>query len=136
MHKKKIPLLRIFRQLQGITLQETSKNIGTDSNGRKIHLTAISNYEREFYLPSRKTIKKMAEALRIMPDILFYSFGYLAEEEIEIIKSDPFYYMEKIKELCNNHVNRYGKERINLDELNRKRAFDYQENYRRNNDDR
>lgn len=136
MYQKKVSLLRIFRQLQGITLQKTSKNIGKDNKGRNIHLSAISNYENEFFLPSRKTIKKIAKALKIMPDVLLYSFGYLGEEEIEIIKSDPFYYMEKIKELCNNHDDRYGKERIDLDELNRKRAFDYQENYRRNDNDK
>lgn len=138
MPNKKISILKIFRQLQGSHLKQIAKNIcnytrGTPNQGSS---SSLSEYENHKIIPLRKTIINIANALNIAPDIIFYSFGYFGDKEIEIIKNDPFYYMEKIKELCNNHDNRYGKESVNLDDLNRTRAFEYQQNYRRNNNDK
>jgi len=138
MRHKKISILKIFRQIQGYTLARIAKNIcrykkGAKNNGSS---ATASYYESGTIIPSRKKIKTIAKILNISPDIIFYSFGCFGDEEIEIIKSDPFYYMEKIKELCNNHADRYGNEKVNLEDLNRIRAFEYQQNYRKNNNDK
>ena len=70
--------------------------------------------------PLASTIVSISESLGISPDILLYSFGHLPKKEREIITSDPFFYREKILELCNNHESRYqeqkndpGKEVVN-----------------------
>ncbi len=111
-------VLTIIRNIKALTMLELA-----NKSGRMIH--SISHYENRRVTPYPKTIKSIADILNIKPDILFYSFGMLPEDEMNKIKSDPFFYMEKIRKLCNNHSARYGNRDVDYDGLNRVRAFDY-----------
>lgn len=120
--KKHKPILKIFRNLLDIPLDKI-----TYSNGQKIH--GIHRKEDGSLNPSPQNVLAIARALEIKPDILLYAYGYFPPKEKEIISSDPFYYREKIIELCNNHDNRY-EEQIDLDMLNIRRVSNYIENNR------
>jgi transcriptional regulator with XRE-family HTH domain len=110
-------ILRVIRKIQGMFQSDVQRN------GHKIE--SISLFENNVLTPSRKTIIGIAKALKVKPDVLFYSFGILPDEEMNIIKSDPFYYMQKIKKLCYNHDNRYGENDFDLNQMNYARAVDY-----------
>lgn len=45
-------------------------------------------------------VYKIAKALNISPDIIFYSIGQIPEDKIELMKKDPLSFKEKIDELC------------------------------------
>jgi transcriptional regulator with XRE-family HTH domain len=111
-------ILKLFRSLKQFTLASFKEKTG-------IHTSLINHYENNLSTPSRETIAKIAKGLDINPDILFYSFGYLPEKERDIIRSDPYYYMDKIQKMCKNHATRYSEENINLDDLNMTRTYDY-----------
>lgn len=121
--KKSRPILKIIRTLMDVPLNKI-----TYYDGKHIH--GINTMEdgtgRQ---PLASTIISISESLGISPDILLYSFGHLPKKEREIITSDPFFYREKILELCNNHESRY-KEQVDIDLLNIKRSADYIENNR------
>lgn len=119
MKKNKVKhILTIFRKINNVPMRDVE-----DASGHRVH--SISEYENNKRTPYKTTIVDIADCFKIKPDILLYSFGILPDEEMRIIKSDPFFYMEKIKELCNNHDNRYGEETIDLNQKNCYRALDY-----------
>jgi hypothetical protein len=121
--KKLRPILNIIR-----TLMDVQLNRITYADKRQI--PGINHMEAgDIKYPRASTITCIAESLGIRPDILLYSFGHLPDKEREIVSSDPFFYREKILELCNNHESRY-QEQVDLDFLNIKRAADYIENNR------
>jgi hypothetical protein len=111
-------ILRIMRDHLNVTLHEIRHSNGSIIRG-------ASFYERNLRDPLLETALAIAESLEVKPDLLLYSFGILPKEDKEIIKSDPFFYMEKIKKMCNNHDNRYGKEDVDLYSLNVTRVSDY-----------
>lgn len=43
---------------------------------------------------------KLAKALNISPDIIFYSMGEMPADKIEFMKKDPIGFKEKIDEAC------------------------------------
>lgn len=106
-----------------VPLNKITYSDGTHIHGIHAMEDGVTKYPRE------STVICISEALGIKPDILLYSFGHLPDKEKDIISSDPFFYREKILELCNNHNNRYT-QRVDLDLLNLKRAADYIEHNR------
>lgn len=108
----------IFRNIRRINLNKMV-------DLTKCCIASLSNHENYKVTPKVKNVLIVAKALNVKPDILLYSYGILPEDEQKIIKSDPFYYMEKIKKLCNNHSKRYGDEEVDLSTLNNLRAFEY-----------
>lgn len=112
-------ILTLTRRFRGVSLVDV-RHKGT---GERIH--SMSEFENNKRTPSGKMILDIAEDLDVHPDILFYSFGILPKYESDIIKLDPFFYLEKIKYLCNNHKSRYGNRDIDLNKLNDLRMFDY-----------
>jgi len=120
--KKYKPIMKIFRNVLGIPIEKL-----TYQNGKQIH--GIHRKEHGTLNPSPENVLAIARALEIKPDILLYAYGYFPKKEKEIIASDPFYYREKIVELCNNHANRYEL-KVDLDLLNIRRVADYIENNR------
>jgi hypothetical protein len=107
-----------MRDHLNITLHQIRYKNGSIVRGASV-------YERNIREPRIETALVIAESLKVNPDLLLYSFGILPKEDKEIIKSDPYFYMEKIKEMCNNHNNRYGKEDVDLYSLNVMRVSDY-----------
>lgn len=116
--RKKNEIQVLFRNIREMSLEKMVKLT-------KCCISSISNHENYIMQPRIKNIYKVAKALKINPDILLYSYGILPEYEQQIIKSDPFYYMEKINKICNNHSKRYGNEEIDLSNLNQLRVYDY-----------
>lgn len=93
-------------------------------NGKRIY--GLAGYETRKLEPSKKMVLQIAKALNVKPDVLLYNFGFLAENDKKIIESDPFFYMNAIQKLCENHENRYGKNKPeNLKLLNVERAILY-----------
>jgi hypothetical protein len=115
--KKPRHILKILRTLLDIDLNK----IRYKNNSL---IMGIPYYESLAKNPLRSTVESIAYALKLNPDILFYSFGFLPEKERQIIISDPFFYSEKIKELCNNHENRY-ESKVDMEILNIKRCAEY-----------
>lgn len=119
MKEKKIKHVQaFFRNVRGLTL----KNV-KDLTGRSQASTSLN--ENLKVIPARKTILNIAKILGINSKILFYSYGLVPKNIQEMIKSDPFYYMEKLEKLYYNHEKRYGGEDVDLDKLNAARAFEY-----------
>jgi hypothetical protein len=117
-HKNK-HIFTIMRKFRDISLACVKTK-----DGKKIF--NVSAYERLEKLPFVETVEKLANAIGADPEVLYYSFGLMPRDVVKIITSDPFYYNEKIKELCNNHEVRYGKDVVvNLNELNKVRSFNY-----------
>ena len=93
-------------------------------NGKRI--CGLPGYETRKLEPSKKMVLEIAKSLGVNPDVLLYNFGFLSESEKKIIESDPFFYMNAIKKLCENHENRYGKNKPeDLKLLNVERAILY-----------
>ena len=120
--KKHTSILKLMRNILQIPLHKI-----TYVDGRKI--LGIHYMEEGEVRPKESTILSISTSLKINPEILLYSFGYLPDKEQKIISSDPFYYREKILNLCNNHEYRY-ESNVDLDLLNIKRVADYIENNR------
>lgn len=93
--QKKKHILTLFRNTKCMRLVDLSEATGH-------MISSLSHYERGVLIPLPSTVISLAKGLGINPDVLFYSFGLLPKEEMGIIMSDPFYYMDKIKKLCNN----------------------------------
>jgi len=115
--KKPTHIQRIFRNIRGLSLVEIQKMTGHGVATNSLNEKSKKN-------PSTKIVLSMAKVLEIKPDVLLYSFGYIPETERNIIKEDPFYYMEKIQKICYNHEYRY-KDEVDLNKLNNLRAFEY-----------
>lgn len=120
--KKNRSILRTLRTLLDVKLKDIKYTNGAQIQG-------ILYYEAKTANPLASTVECIAHAYGLKPDILLYSFGYLPKKEKAIISSDPFYYSEKIKELCDNHNNRYGKS-VDIDILNMQRCAEYIANNR------
>lgn len=119
-YKKRKPkhIQALFRTLRGLSLKHVEELTG--------HLdTTISTHENFKTVPEVRTINNISKALDINPTVLYYSFGLIPDKIKEMIKSDPFYYMEKMEKLYYNHDKRYGKEDFDLDKLNMVRVFEY-----------
>ncbi len=116
--RKKNEIQVLFRNMRKMSLEKMVKLT-------KCCISTLSNSENYIVQPRVKNIYKMAKALNINHDILLYSYGILPQYEQQIIKSDPFYYMEKINKICNNHSKRYRNEEIDLSNLNQLRVYDY-----------
>lgn len=43
---------------------------------------------------------KIANALNISPDIIFYCIGQMPKDKVDLMKKDPLSFKEKIDELC------------------------------------
>lgn len=86
-------LLKIIRNFKGYSLQTFAKKTN-------IPFTIISNYETNKTIPKDERICQLAEGLNIDKDLLFLSYGILPPQFKKNIKSFPFYYLEKIKEMC------------------------------------
>ena len=121
--KKHRPILKIIRTLMDVPLNKITYFSGRHIPG----INAMENGTTKH--PLESTIVSICESLAIKADIVLYSFGYLPNNEKEIISSDPFFYREKILELCNNHESRY-EDNIDVDLLNIRRTADYIENNR------
>ncbi|MGN6560729.1 MAG: hypothetical protein ACTHJ2_09420 [Candidatus Nitrosocosmicus sp.] len=123
LYDKKYTLLRTLRLMSGVQVKDIKNRYGVNKKGGQV--TSLHKYEKRKFDPDHKTIKGISESLGINPDILFYTYGLLPEEDREIIKEDPFFYMEKIKKLLNNHEKRYGKKNVDMAQLNINRCYDY-----------
>lgn len=117
-HKKKSHILKLFRNTKCMRLADLSEKSG-------LSLGSISLYERGKLIPLQNTIFNLAKTLGINPDVLFYSFGYLPEKEMKIIMDDPFYYMDKIRKLCDNSRRRVHVPDEEMNSLNATRVFNY-----------
>ena len=117
-------ILRIMRDHLDITLHDIKYKDGSIIRGAAF-------FERNIKEPRRDTALSVAESLNVDPDVLLYSFGILPQKEKDIVKSDPFFYMEKIKKICDNHETRYGNEDVDLYSLNVARVSQYIKNSRR-----
>lgn len=115
---KKPTILKLIRTLRNFTLLSFKEKSG-------IHTNLINNYENNLNTPSREMIARIAEGLEVKPDVLLYAYGYLPEKEMNIVRSDPYYYMDKIQKLCKNHNSRYSEENIDLNDLNLTRTYEY-----------
>jgi transcriptional regulator with XRE-family HTH domain len=118
---KKIPknnVLRLIRRIRDLSLHSLETKC-------KVGVTLLSSYENDKLTPSRETISRIANSLEIKPEILLYAYGYLPEKEMNIIRSDPYYYMDKIQKMCKNHDIRYSEENVNIDDLNMTRTYEY-----------
>lgn len=111
-------VLKLMRRIRNLNL----KNLQEKS---KVGLNLISSYENDKITPSRETIIRLANALAVTPDVILYAHGYLPENEMNIVRSDPYYYMDKIQKICKNHATRYSEENTNIDDLNIARTYDY-----------
>lgn len=121
--KKNRAILKIIRTLLDVPLNKI-----TYFDGKHIHgINAMEDGSGRYPLAS--TVVSISDSLGIKADILLYSFGHFPNKEREIISSDPFFYRDKILDLCNNHETRYSEE-VDLDLLNIRRAADYIENNR------
>ncbi len=119
MDSKKIKHVQtLFRNIREMSLREIKNLTGRAE-------ASISLNENLKIIPGIKTIFMVSEALEINPKILFYSYGMLPDKIQVMIRSDPFYYMEKIEKLYYNHEKRYGSEEFDLNKLNASRAFEY-----------
>lgn len=122
--KKHKSILKTMRTLLEIPLHKI-----TYHNFKQIH--GIHDMEDGKTRPRESTVISISNSLGIKPDILLYSFGHLPPTEREIISSDPFYYSEKIQDMCNNHEHRYEGQSIgDIDLLNIKRCANYIETNR------
>lgn len=45
-------------------------------------------------------VHKIAKALNLSPDVIFYSIGQIPEDKIEFMKKDPLSFKKTIDELC------------------------------------
>lgn len=116
--KQRNSTLRTLRKIKNLTLIELNAKC-------RIGVSLICSFENNKILPSREAVVKISEGLEVNPDILLLSFGYLPESEMNIIRSDPYYYMDKIQKICKNHATRYSEENTNIDDLNIARTYDY-----------
>ena len=108
----------IFRNIRGLSLKQIEEITGHPNN-------CISLHEQLKEVPRNKTVINISNALEINPKILFYAYGTLPPRILDMIKSDPFYYMEKLEKLYYNHEKRYSGEDVDLNKLNSARAFEY-----------
>lgn len=90
--KPKDTLLRCIRQARGIT---------------SVMFAVISGVERQIVYRAEKqeiitneSAEKIAEALGINPEIMFYHMGKLPPGKIEQIKKDPLFFMDLIENAC------------------------------------
>lgn len=90
-------ILRLIRRFREITLDDLSKATKTSKS-------IISSYELEKYTPSDDRMFVLSNTLKVNPDIIFYSFGLFPPDIRKIIKNDPIYFVDKIRELCNNYL--------------------------------
>jgi hypothetical protein len=119
MTNKKVKHVQVlFRNIRGVSLKEIKDLTGHTTNSICLHENLKSQ-------PEVKTIINVSKVLDINPKILFYAYGTLPTRILEMIKSDPFYYMEKIEKLYYNHEKRYGNEDVDLNKLNCIRALEY-----------
>lgn len=119
MSKKKTKHIQtLFRNIRGLSLKQVGALTGHTENT----LCLIEQLKKT---PNIKTTINVGNALEINPKILLYAYGTLPERILEMIKSDPFYYMEKIEKLYYNHEKRYGGEEVDLAKLNATRALEY-----------
>lgn len=119
MAQKKIKHIQtLFRNIRGLSLKQVSTATGHTENTLCLHETLKKT-------PNIKTAINVGNALEINPKILFYAHGTLPERILDMIKSDPFYYMEKIEKLYYNHEKRYGGMDVDLAKLNVTRALEY-----------
>jgi len=119
MANKKIKHVQtIFRNIRGLSLRDIEERTGH-------HINSISLHEQLKDIPRQKTILNVSNILEINPNILYYAYGNLPAKILDMIKSDPFYYMEKIEKLYYNHDMRYKNEDIDLNKLNGVRALEY-----------
>jgi len=119
MKSKKIKHVQaLFRNIRGISLKDIQNLKGHTPNSICLHENSKS-------IPETKTIFNVSDVLEINPNILFYSYGILPPRILSMIKSDPFFYMEKIEKLYYNHDKRYGNEEFDLNKLNGLRALEY-----------
>ena len=117
--KKIIHILSIMRRMKAVSLMNVE-----EKTGHRIH--NVSDYERLIRQPFPKTLLRLADVVDADPEVLYYSFGMLPDDVMKVIRSDPFYYMEKLRKLCDNHKYRYGKGvKVDLNDLNKARVFDY-----------
>jgi hypothetical protein len=108
----------LFRRIRGMSLKAVGETTGHQQNNLSLH-------EQLKETPKIKTIINVSNALQINPKILFYAYGSLPQRILDMIKSDPFYYMDKLEKLYYNHEKRYGGEDVDLNKLNAARAFEY-----------
>lgn len=108
----------LFRNLRGVSLKHVEDLTGHVA-------TNLSTHENLRTIPELKTILNVSKVLDINPTILLYTYGIIPDKIKEMIKSDPFYYMEKMEKMYYNHDKRYGSDEVDLDKLNILRVFEY-----------
>lgn len=122
-YDKKYTLLRTLRFMTGVPVKDIKNKYGRNKKGGNV--TSLHLYEERKHEPEGTTIIGISESLGIKPDILFYIYGLFPPEDKKKIIEDPFFYMEKIKKLLNNHEKRYGKKNVDMAQLNINRCYDY-----------
>lgn len=89
--KQKDYLIRTIRKAMGLSLDKLSKLANVEYyTAYRVDIGLSINAEKA---------RKIANALNISPDVLFYSMGQLPEDKIELMKKDPISFKEKIDEL-------------------------------------
>lgn len=87
-----LSLIRTIRTAMSLTAQQLAELAGTD-------YYAIQRIEANRNIGPER-VYKIAKALNISPDIIFYNMGQLPEDKIEFIKKDPIFFKELIDEAC------------------------------------
>jgi len=90
--KPKDTLLRCIRQARGIT-----SDMFADISGVKRQI--VYRAEKQEII-TNESAEKIAEALGINPEIMFYHMGKLPPGKIELIKKDPLFFMDLIETAC------------------------------------
>ena len=111
-------ILKISRNFRGY-------NHGKLAEKLKIHQSFISYYENGRSIPKESKIIDIGNALEMDPDLLFYSFGLLPPHIKEKAKRFPFYFVEKMKEICESCKDLEKMSEKQLDEYNRVQIVSY-----------
>jgi transcriptional regulator with XRE-family HTH domain len=64
-----------------------------------VEYSSVFRLEKGLVIGSDR-VYKIARALEISPDILFYSIGQIPKDKIELIKKDPLGFKKTIDEAC------------------------------------
>jgi len=87
-----LSLIRIIRNAMGLTARELAKLANTD-------YYAVQRIESNRTIGAER-VYKLAKALKISSDIIFYSMGQIPEDKVDFVKKDPLRFKEIIDEAC------------------------------------
>lgn len=87
-----LSLIRIIRNAMGLTARELAKLANTD-------YYAVQRIESNRTIGAER-VYKLAKALDISADIIFYSMGQIPEDKVDLVKKDPLRFKEIIDKEC------------------------------------